>query len=94
MLVSRVAAAQPPSFAVSLCWGISRASLPPQHLLTFSQGHKQGVPGRRERGAPFSLKPSTQVRCHPPGSRAAGRPRLTRPPPRPPLGWGAQEDYC
>lgn len=41
MLVSRVTAAQPPSFTVSPCWGISWASRPPQHFLMFKTASRR-----------------------------------------------------
>lgn len=43
-LASMVTPAQPPSFTVSPCRGISWASLPPQHLLTFKAAtHTDGL---------------------------------------------------
>lgn len=65
----------------------------PTQGLGFSQGHKHGVPSRRERGAPFSLKSSTQV---PPPRAVKLRDLPARLTPRRSCLWagGVQEDYC
>ena len=82
MLVSRVTAAQPPSFTVSPCRGMSRASLPPQHFLTFEAAshtdglvlarHRNGACRAGEKGEqlPSALTPAP--RCHHRGKSSRG----------------------